>query len=211
MSKIFTYVRNNQNNLKYTQEQKESIEKYINKQNINIYKNIEINISTPNEEKNILELLKNCEMNSTIIVSNLNVFGRTIETILEIVKFLLSNKIRILVIEQNLDLLDDKDMLTQMILGVISMTISLEKDLMSLRTKEALRAKKLDGMSLGKPKGTIQKSKFDLQREKIEELLGVGLSVRKISKLLGYNNHIGLNNYVKKRKIKINLKNEAKI
>ena len=211
MSKIFTYVRNNQNNLKYTQEQKESIEKYINKQNINVYKNIEINIGTPGEEKNILELLKNCEMNSTMFLSNLNVFGRTVETILEIVKFLLSNKIRILVIEQNLDLLDDKDMLTQMILGVISMTISLEKDLMSLRTKEALRAKKLDGMSLGKPKGTIQKSKFDLQRDKIEELLVVGLSVRKISKLLGYNNHIGLNNYVKKRKIKINLKNEPKI
>ena len=208
MSKIFTYVRNNQNNLKYTQEQKESIEKYINKQNINVYKNIEINIGTPGEEKNILELLKNCEMNSTIIVSNLNVFGRTVETILEIVKFLLSNKIRILVIEQNLDLLDDKDMLTQMILGVISMAIGLEKELMSLRTKEALSAKKLNGMSLGKPKGTIQKSKFDMQREKIEELLAVGLSVRKISKLLGYNNHIGLNNYVKKRKIKINLKND---
>ncbi len=74
------------------------------------------------------------------------------------------------------------------------------------RTKEALTAKKLDGMALGKPKGTIQKSKFDLQRDKIEELLSVGLSVRKISKLLGYNNHIGLNNYVKKRKIKTNLK-----
>ncbi len=205
MSKIFTYVRNNQNNLKYTQEQKESIDKYIKKHNITVFKDIEINISTPSEERNILELLKNCEKNSTIIVSNLNVFGRSIETILEIVKFLLANKIRIIVVEQNLDLLDDKDMLTQMILGVISMTVSLEKDLMSLRTKEALTAKKLDGISLGKPKGTIQKSKFDLQRDKIEELLGVGLSVRKISKLLGYNNHIGLNNYVKKRKIKINL------
>ncbi|MDZ7818328.1 MAG: recombinase family protein [Aliarcobacter sp.] len=207
MSKIFTYIRKNENNLKYTQEQIDSIEKYVNKHNINVYKNIEIVISTPNEEKNILELLKNCEMNSTIIVSNLNVFGRTIETILEIVKFLLSNKIRILVVEQNLDLIDDKDMLTQMILGVISMTISLEKELMSLRTKEALTAKKLNGASLGKPKGTIQKSKFDLQRDKIEELLAVGLSVRKISKLLGYNNHIGLNNYVKKRKIKLNLNN----
>jgi len=205
MSRIFTYIRNNENNTKYTQEQKESIEKYISKHNVDIYKNIEINIGTPSEEKNILELLKNCEMNSTIIVSNLNVFGRTIETILEIVKFLLSNKIRILVVEQNLDLIDDKDMLTQMILGVISMTIGLEKDLMSLRTKEALTAKKLDGILLGKPKGTIQKSKFDLQRDKIEELLTVGLSVRKISKLLGYNNHIGLNNYVKKRNIKLNL------
>uniref|UniRef100_UPI00404774C2 recombinase family protein n=1 Tax=Aliarcobacter sp. TaxID=2321116 RepID=UPI00404774C2 len=205
MSKVFTYVRKNENNQKYTQEQIDSIEKYINKKNIDVYKNIEINISTPSEEKNILELLRNCEKNSTIIVSNLNVFGRTIETILEIVKFLLSNKIRILVVEQSLDLIDDKDMLTQMILSVITMTIGLEKDLMSLRTKEALTAKKLKGISLGKPKGTIQKSKFDLQRDKIEELLAVGLSVRKISKLLGYNNHIGLNNYVKKRNIKLNL------
>lgn len=202
MQKIFTYIRQNQNNEKYTQEQKESIERYVTKQNLQIFKSIEISISTPSEEKNILELLKNCEKNSTIIVANLNVFGRTIDTILEIVKFLLQNKIRIIVIEQNLDLIDDKDMLSQMILSVISMTVNLEKELMSLRTKEALTAKKLDGIALGKPKGTIQKSKFDEQREKIEELLGVGLSVRKIAKLLGYNNHIGLNNYVRKRNIK---------
>lgn len=88
-------------------------------------------------------MLENCEKNSIIVVANLNVFGRTIETILEIVKFLLANKIRIIVVEQNLDLLDDKDMLTQMILGVISMTVTLEKELMSLRTKEALTAKKI--------------------------------------------------------------------
>lgn len=205
MSKNFTYIRKNQNNEKYTQTQEESIEKYINKHNFKIDKKIEIDISTPSEEKNILQLLENCEKNSTLVVSNLNVFGRSIETILEIVKFLLSNKIRIIVVEQNLDLLDDKDMLTQMILGVITMTLTLEKELMSLRTKEALTAKKLNGIALGKPKGTIQKSKFDMQRDKIEELLSVGLSVRKISKLLGYNNHIGLNNYVKKRDIKTNL------
>ena len=211
MAKNFTYIRNNENNQKYTLEQRASVENYLFKNNITDFKNIEINISTPIEEKNILELLKNCEMNSTIIVSNLNVFGRTIETILEIVRFLLTNKIRIIIVEQNLDLIDDQDMLTQMILGVISMTIGLEKELMSLRTKEALSAKKLNGISLGKPKGTIQKSKFDLQRGKIEELLAVGLSVRKISKLLGYNNHIGLNNYVKKRNIKINLKSSQTI
>ena len=33
MSKIFTYIRKNENNLKYTQEQKDSVEKYINKKN----------------------------------------------------------------------------------------------------------------------------------------------------------------------------------
>lgn len=205
MNKVFTYVRVNKNNDKYTNEQKTLITEYINKHNISVSKNFDIQINSSNEEKNILELLKNCEKNSTILVSNLNCFGRTIETILEIVKFLLSNKVRIIVIEQNLDLIDDKDMLTQMILGVISMTVNLEKDLMSLRTKEALKEKKLKGIALGKPKGTIQKSKFDEQRDKIEELLKLGLSVRKIAKLLGYNNHIGLNNYVAKRKIKQNL------
>ena len=207
MSKIFSLVRVNNNNEAYTKEQLKGLENYINKNNISVHKTIEIEINTPDDEKNILGFLKNCEQSSTLLVNDLHVFGRTIETILEIVKYLLSNKIRILVIHQNLDLVDDKDMLTQMILGVISMTINLEKDLMSLRTKEALTAKKLKGETLGKPKGTIQKSKFDKQRDKIEELLAVGLSVRKIAKLLGYNNHIGLNNYVKKRNIRHNLPN----
>ncbi len=204
MSKNFTYLRINKNNRNYTKEQEDGIINYVKKHNIEIFHNIEVEINTPSEEKNILELLKSCKMNSTLIVYDLNVFGRTIETILEIVKFLLENKVRILVIKQNLELISNEDMLTKMVLGMISMTISLEKDLMSLRTKEALSAKKLNGESLGKPKGTIQKSKFDKQRDKIEELLSVGLSVRKIAKLLGYNNHIGLNNYVKKRNIREN-------
>ncbi|MGM0519074.1 MAG: recombinase family protein [Campylobacterota bacterium] len=205
MHKNFTYLRVNKNDENYTLMQKESLDAYIKKHKIDVYKSIEIEINIPDDEKNIVELLKNCEKKSTIVVADLNVFGRTIEAIVEVLKFLLSNKIRVLVVKQNLDLVDDKDMLTQMILGVISMTVNLEKELMSLRTKEALAAKKLGGASLGKPKGTIQKSKFDKQRDKIEELLSLGLSVRKIAKLLGYNNHIGLNNYVKKRKIKENL------
>ncbi|WP_428026732.1 recombinase family protein [Arcobacter sp.] len=202
MSKIFTYLRINKNNKSYTKLQEEKIINYVKEHNLQIYHNIEVEINTPSEEKNIMELLKSCQMNSTLLVYDLNVFGRTVERILEIVKFLLESKIRILVIKQNLDLVDNNDMLTKMILGMISMTISLDKELMSLRTKEALTAKKLKGESLGKPKGTIQKSKFDKQRDKIEELLSVGLSVRKIAKLLGYNNHIGLNNYVKKRNIR---------
>ena len=136
------------------------------------------------------------------IVNDINVFGRTTTLILKNIKYLLDHGVRIISAKQNLDFVSNEDMLTKMILGVIGMTIDLEKDLMSLRTKEALTAKKLDGISLGKPKGTIQKSKFDLQRDKIEELLSVGLSVRKIAKVLGYNNHIGLNNYVKKRNIR---------
>ena len=82
---------------------------------------------------------------------------------------------------------------------LFSLFAELERDLISLRTKEALAAKKSQGVKLGKPKGTIQKSKFDKDRGRIEELLGLGLSVRKIAKLLDYPNHIGLNTYINKR------------
>ena len=60
MSKIFTYIRNNENNQKYTLEQRASVENYLFKNNITDFKNIEIIISTPIEERNILELLNNC-------------------------------------------------------------------------------------------------------------------------------------------------------
>ena len=202
MKKIVSFVRINKNNPVYTDLQKVGVTSYVSEHNIDLTEEIEIEVNVPSEEANITNLLKNCNESCTVIIYDLNVFGRTTEIILRHINFLLDHKVRIISVNQNLDLISKDDMLTQMILGVIKMTINLEKDLMSLRTKEALTAKKIEGVHLGKPKGTIQKSKFDKERDKIEELLGVGLSVRKIAKLLGYNNHIGLNNYVKKRNIR---------
>lgn len=78
----------------------------------------------------------------------------------------------------------------------------MERDLISLRTKEALAAKKQQSIVLGKPKGTLQKSQFDADLERIKELLKLGLSTRKIATLLGYNNHLALNTYITKRKLR---------
>jgi DNA invertase Pin-like site-specific DNA recombinase len=206
MSNIIAALRINQYNQAYIQTQKELIDTYVSKHNTQITQSIELEVHLPNQEENVIHALKNLPSFATLIVADLNVLGRTSELILEILRYLLKRKIRVICVKQNLDLIDDEDMLTQMILGVINMTINLDKELMSLRTKEALNAKKMKGVHLGKPKGTIQKSKFDKQRDKIEELLSVGLSVRKIAKLLGYSNHIGLNNYVKKRNIRTQIK-----
>ena len=202
MKKVASFIRVNKNNEEYTNAQAIGIAKYLKENNLQLDKNIEVEVNIPNEEENITKILETCNDGCTVIVNDINVFGRTTILILNNIKYLLDHGVRIISVKQNLDFVSNEDMLTKMILGVIGMTIDLEKNLMSLRTKEALTARKLDGVCLGKPKGTIQKSKFDLQRDKIEELLAVGLSVRKIAKVLGYNNHIGLNNYVKKRNIR---------
>jgi hypothetical protein len=60
----------------------------------------------------------------------------------------------------------------------------------------------MQGIRLGKPKGTIQKSIFDKDIFKIKELLTFGLSVRMIANFLSYTNHIGLNSYINKRDIR---------
>ena len=202
MKKLVSFIRVNKNNDDYTATQIDGIKQYLVENKLELYSTVTAEVNIPNDEENILVLLEDCKKGCAVLVYDINVFGRTTASILKMINHLLANDVRIISIKQNLDLVDKDDMLTKMVLGMIGMTISLEKDLMSLRTKEALTAKKLDGVHLGKPKGTIQKSKFDLQRDKIEELLGLGLSVRKIAKILGYNNHIGLNNYVKKRHIR---------
>jgi DNA invertase Pin-like site-specific DNA recombinase len=57
----------------------------------------------------------------------------------------------------------------KLIITLFSLFGELERDLVSSRTKEALSAKKAQGQILGKPKGTIQKSKFDAHQERIKE------------------------------------------
>jgi DNA invertase Pin-like site-specific DNA recombinase len=94
------------------------------------------------------------------------------------------------------------DMNSKIIITLFSLFAELERDMISIRTKEALHAKKVQGVILGKPKGTIQKSKFDKDIEKIKELLDYGLSGRKIAKVLGYTSHIALNTYIKKRNLR---------
>jgi len=209
--RVVKFIRVNKNNSEYTSSQHKTIDEYIEKTDLTIDHTIEVEVNRPDEEENIFKILETCKEGCTVVVYDINVFGRTTVSILDNIKYLLDHKVRIISVNQNLDFVSSNDMITKMILGVMNMTINLEKDLMSLRTKEALKAKKLDGISLGKPKGTIQKSKFDQQRETIEELLSVGLSVRKIAKVLGLNNHIGLNNYIKKRNIREELQTETQL
>lgn len=97
---------------------------------------------------------------------------------------------------------------SKIITALVSIFAELERDLISLRSKEALASKKSQGIHLGKPKGSIQKSKFDKDIVKIKELLVLGLSVRKISNYLSYSNHIGLNEYINKRHIRKAVNNQ---
>ena len=167
---------------------------FARKRGVKIDEFVEVTISSrkTSKQRRIDELLQLLNKTDALIVTELSRLGRSTAEVIALVNALVQRDIRLIAIKQNLDI-QQQDMNSKVIVTLFSLFSELETDLISLRTKEALSAKKAQGQLRGKPKGTLQKSKFDRNREKIKELLGYGLSVRKIAKVLGYTSHIALN------------------
>ena len=152
---------------------------------------VEITISSrkTSKQRRIEEVLQMLTDTDTLVVTELSRLGRSTAEVIALVNELVARNIRVIILKQNLDIYQH-DMTSKIVITLFSLFAELERDLISLRTKEALAAKKQQGITLGKPKGTIQKSKFDVDQERIKDLLKLGLSGRKIATLLGYNNHL---------------------
>jgi DNA invertase Pin-like site-specific DNA recombinase len=199
MSKILAYLRVSTNKQDLNNQKLEILE-FAQKKDLKVNEFVEVMISSrkTSKQRRIDDLLEQLAASDTLIVTEMSRLGRSTAEVIGLVNQLIARSIRIIVIKQNLDL-NRHDMGSKIMVTVFSLLAELERDLISLRTKEALAAKKSQGIKLGKPKGTIQKSKFDNDQEKIKELLDLGLSVRKIARYFGYHNHISLNTYVNKR------------
>lgn len=202
MGKTLAYLRASTDKQE-TNNQKLEILEFARKKEIKIDDYIELTISSRKspKQRRIEELINRLNPSDTLIVTELSRLGRSTAEVIALINALVETNIRVVILKQNLDICQH-DMNSKIIITLFSLFGELERDLVSSRTKEALAAKRAQGQILGKPKGTIQKSKFDPHVEKIKELLEIGLSVRKIAKVLGYSNHIALNTYINKRLIK---------
>jgi DNA invertase Pin-like site-specific DNA recombinase len=202
MTKTFAYIRVSTDKQDLNNQKLEILE-FARKKDLKVDEYVEATISSrkTSKQRRIDELLERLAASDTLIVTEMSRLGRSTAEVIGLVNQLITRSIRVIVIKQNLDL-NRHDMGSKIMVTVFSLLAELERDLISLRTKEALAAKKAQGIQLGKPKGTIQKSKFDPDRKKIQELLDLGLSVRKIARYFGYHNHIALNTYVNKRRLR---------
>lgn len=201
MNKIVAYLRTSTDKQDLSNQKLELLE-FVRKNDLRIDTFIEVTLSSrkTSKQRRIDELMAMLNEADTLIVTELSRLGRSTAEVIALVNALVSRNVRVIIIKQNLDI-HQQDMNSKIIITLFSLFAELERDMISLRTKEALAAKKLQGIALGKPKGTLQKSKFDKDVEKIKELLGYGLSIRKIAKVLGYIGHIALSTDIKKRHI----------
>jgi DNA invertase Pin-like site-specific DNA recombinase len=189
MSQTIAYVRTSTDKQDLGNQKLEILE-WARKKDLKIDEFVQITMSSrkTRKQRRIEEVLQMLADSDTLIVTELSRLGRSTAEVIALVNELIARNIRVIILKQNLDI-SQHDMSSKIVITLFSLFAELERDLISLRTKEALAAKKQQGVLLGKPKGTIQKSKFDADLERIKDLLKLGLSVRKIATLLGYPSH----------------------
>ncbi|MFT5115588.1 MAG: DNA invertase Pin-like site-specific DNA recombinase [Parasphingorhabdus sp.] len=156
------------------------------------------------KKRKIADVMEAANTGDSIIVSELSRLGRSMLECMEILSIALERKINIYAIKGNWQL--DQSIQSKIVAMAFSMAAEIERDLISQRTKEALRARKAAGLPLGRPKGP-GKSKLDPFRVEIEALLANG-STQKFIATRYKTTEANLHNWMQKRNI-LNTRNQA--
>jgi DNA invertase Pin-like site-specific DNA recombinase len=123
------------------------------------------------KDRKIKTVLDELQKGDNLIVAELSRLGRSMLDIMEILKIAKDKEINVYAVKGNWTL---NGTIESKIVGMVfAMASEIERDLISARTKEALRARKAAGIQLGRPKGP-GKSKLDQYRPEIEALLKNG-------------------------------------
>lgn len=144
----------------------------------------------------IMDVLKDGD---TIIVSELSRLGRSTLQILEAMREAKEKGIAVHAVKGGWSL--NGTMESKIVLQVLAMVAEIERDLISERTKEGLRARKAAGVILGRPKGP-GKSKLDPHRADIIEDLQRGVTKTRIAKRYGTSPE-NLHNWINKNKVEV--------
>lgn len=149
------------------------------------------------KKRKIAEIVEQLTEGDNIIVSELSRIGRSMLEIMQVLCICLEKGVHIYAIKGSWQL--DNSIQSKVMAMALTIAAEIERDLISLRTKEALQVRKAKGMSLGRPKGK-GKSKLDKYRPEIEALLNNG-STQKFIANRYETTEANFTNWMKKNKV----------
>ncbi|MFZ1830352.1 MAG: recombinase family protein [Candidatus Competibacteraceae bacterium] len=153
---------------------------------------------TPWRVRRIAQVLEELQGDDALVVAELSRLGRSMLECMEILALATRKGICVYSVKGNWQL--DQSIQSKIIALTFSMAAEIERDLISQRTKEALRFKKEQGIALGRPKGP-GKSKLDAFRPEIEGLLANGSTQKFIARRY-HTTEANLHNWLKKHGLK---------
>lgn len=129
-------------------------------------------------------LLKRMKPGDTLIVSEISRLSRSLTEIMTIMGACLEKKVNIYTTKERYTF--DNTINSKVLCFAFGLVAEIERNLISMRTKEALALKKAEGVQLGRRKGSAVKVQM-LQDKKpyIDTMIGSGLSITEVCRRLG--------------------------
>lgn len=146
----------------------------------------------------ISSVLEEGKKGDNIVVSEFSRLGRSMLECMEILSIAMNRGINLYAVKGNWQL--DTSIQSKIIAMAFAMAAEIEHDLISQRTKEALKTRKANGQRLGRPRGP-GKSKLDRFRPEIEALLANGSTQKFIARRY-QTTEANLHNWIKKNRLK---------
>ena len=195
---IYGYIRVSSDR-QTVENQRFEIKKFCLKEELAIDGWIEETISgTKNYTKRQLgRLLKRVHKGDTIICSEISRLGRNLFMIMEILNICMAKECRVWTIKDNYRLGDDIQ--SKVLAFAFGLSAEIERNLISLRTKEALARKRAEGVTLGRPLGSKSNRttrKLYNKEKDIKRMLEQEVPLRLIAKQLSID-RTTLANYVR--------------
>ena len=164
-----------------TQKNKADILMMANDKNLGLVRFVEERASGKKswKERKIKEIIDDLGQNDRLVVPELFLLGRSMLEIMEILSIARQKGISIYSVKGAWEL--DGSIQSHVMAMAFSIAAEIERDLISTRTKEALKARKAAGVKLGRPKGP-GKSKLDPHRDEIVALLKNGSTKAYVAK-----------------------------
>jgi DNA invertase Pin-like site-specific DNA recombinase len=153
--------------------------------------------------RKIKQVIDSLNTGDRLIVPEFSRLGRSMLEIMEMLSILKDKEVNVYAVKGNWEL--NGSLQSKIMAMVFSIASEIERDLISKRTKEALRARKVAGVKLGRPKGA-GKSKLDEFKEEIVALLKNGSSKKFVADRYG-TSQVNLYNWIKKNKLNVTSQN----
>jgi len=129
------------------------------------------------------QLLADTQPGDIVVFSEISRIARSTLQVLEVLEYCTEKSVHVHITKQNM--VFDGSIQSRVTATVLGMAAEIEREMISMRTKEALAARKKDGKILGRPQGPAGQYKLDPHKKTIKELVSKGVSLRQIAKIIG--------------------------
>jgi len=151
------------------------------------------------KDRKIKQVIDRLNTGDRLIVPEFSRLGRSMLEIMEMLSILKDKEVNVYAVKGEWEL--NGSLQSKVMAMVFSIASEIERDLISKRTKEALRARKANGVKLGRPKG-VGKSKLDEFKEEIVALLRNGSTKKFVADRYG-TSQVNLYNFIRKNNLDV--------